>query len=465
VGLKISVLRRRTLDSMSQDTKKTFPDPLVRQRLFPEPASIFDFAPIGLSDALRDGIVVVDTNVLLVPYTTGKASLEQIRRTYHRLVSEGRLRIPGQVAREFAEHRAEKLKMLFQQLSRKRAVNLELSLYPLLEDVPAYSDMRTCEDEISSKLGEYRKLIGSLLDTVEKWQWNDPVSNIYRDLFKGSISVDPVFDRDELLKELRYRQEHRIPPGYKDANNEHSGIGDLLIWKAILQIGKLESRHVVFVSGDEKSDWRYQSENSALYPRYELLDEFRRSSQNKSLLIISFAELLEQLGAPAPVVAEIKLEEAVSSSNDRSVTPHQAKAQAAEMSVFNWLREQYPDRNVYRGSYNFPDFIVDNLRAYEVKYTRIPSNAARRMREMLTVANRYSNSNHMPMSIVFVVDDVESANTLSGIALRASRSGGANSDRQAQTEIIVGLLLEGNYFEVCSKFVVSDLEESRRAES
>ena len=321
--------------------------------------------------------------------------------------------------------------------------------------------MRKCEDEILSKLGDYRKLIGSLLETVGQWQWNDPVSNIYRDLFRGPVFADPAFDREELLKELKYRQEHRIPPGYKDANNEYSGVGDLLIWKTILQIGEQESRHVVFVSGDEKSDWRYQSENSALYPRYELLDEFRRKSKNKSLLIISFADLLAQLGVPEPIVAEVKLEEAVSLSSDhRSATQHQAKASAAEASVFNWLRGQYPERNVYRGSYGFPDFIVDNLRAYEVKYSRVPSNMARRMREMLTIAEKYSRSNHLPMSIVFVVDDVEAANMLTGIAVRASRSNAAALDEK-NTEIIVGLLVGENHFQLFSRIGVDDFENPR----
>jgi hypothetical protein len=96
------------------DPKKPYPDPLIRQRLFPDPVQIFAFSPAGLQGAIIDGVVVVDTNVLLVPYTTGRASLEQIRRTFERLTTDGRLRIPGQVAREFADNRAEKLKILFQ---------------------------------------------------------------------------------------------------------------------------------------------------------------------------------------------------------------------------------------------------------------------------------------------------------------------------------------------------------------
>jgi hypothetical protein len=75
-------------------------------------------------------------------------------------------------------------------------------------------------------VAEYRKKTSELLDIVAGWKWNDPVSNICRDLFKGSTIVEPMFDREELLAELKYRQEHRIPPGFKDANHEYSGVGD-----------------------------------------------------------------------------------------------------------------------------------------------------------------------------------------------------------------------------------------------
>src|ERR1700738_3959615 len=105
---------------MPDEIKKQFPDPLVRDQTYPEPSAIFNFAPVELATALKEGVVVVDTNVLVVPYITGKASLDQIKRTYKQLVDENRLRIPAQVAREFAEQRAEKLKQLFHQLSQKR---------------------------------------------------------------------------------------------------------------------------------------------------------------------------------------------------------------------------------------------------------------------------------------------------------------------------------------------------------
>ena len=246
------------------------------------------------------------------------------------------------------------------------------------------------EHEISEALRKYREIIRSLLETVEGWHWDDPVSTIYREFFKDSIVVNPEFEREDLLLDLKYRQEHRIPPGYKDAGNEHSGIGDLLIWKTLLRLGEQEKRNLVFVSGDEKSDWRYRSENTALYPRFELVDEYRRASDGKSLLIISFAELLKHFGAPATVIAEVEKEEAVSTINQRGQETRAAE-QLAEVAVYEWLVNKYPGCEVSRGKYGFPDLIVNGplgRAAFEVKYVRRPQTAGVRIFNVLGMARR-----------------------------------------------------------------------------
>jgi hypothetical protein len=347
---------------------KRYSDPLVRQRIFPEAVQIFAFSPIGVLDAINEALVVVDTNVLLVPYATGRASLDQIRRTLERLVNEKRLRVPGQVAREFADNRAEKLKTLFQQLSRKRDTHLARSEYPLLEGIPAYLDVTDKETQVIAALEEYRKAVGTLLDTVAAWRWDDPISRVYRDLFAPSLVVDPTFDRDGLLQELAYRQEHRLPPGYKDANNEYSGVGDLVIWKTILKIGADESRHLIFVSGDEKTDWRYQSENRALYPRFELTQEYRAASKGKSFLIITFAELLEQLGASTTVVEEVRKEEVAASAPIFNDTVSGSGMQTTDLTIESlekYLRRKYPDRtHQVPGEYKR---LVRQLKAVSVK--------------------------------------------------------------------------------------------------
>jgi hypothetical protein len=202
------------------------------------------------------------------------------------------------------------------------------------------------EAELVAAIQEYRKCVGRLLETIAAWQWDDPISQIYRELFKAPMIVDPPIDRDSLLADLEYRYANRIPPGYKDSANEHSGIGDFLIWKTILKIGETESRHLVFVSGDEKTDWRYQSENRALYPRIELLEEYRAASKGKSLLMITFAELLQQFGASQPVVEAVRQEEAVASlTRSDDLRSRDVGAGVSVSLLHRYLKGRYPDRD------------------------------------------------------------------------------------------------------------------------
>jgi rRNA-processing protein FCF1 len=113
-----------------------------------------------LEESAAKATVVVDTNALLVPYGTGRESLTAIRNTYKELVAANRLAIPAQVAREFAEHRPEKLKTLYQQLLRKRNASLpEHSSYPLLESLPTYELLKRTEKELFDKRKEYRDMV------------------------------------------------------------------------------------------------------------------------------------------------------------------------------------------------------------------------------------------------------------------------------------------------------------------
>jgi hypothetical protein len=325
------------------DSKSGNIDPLARQRTFPDAAEIFRFSQVPLETALAEGIIVLDTNVLLVPYGTGKASVEQIRTTYSRLAGENRLRVPGQVAREFAANRADKLKTLYHQLSIKRSVSVTNSEYPLLEGLKEYEVVREAEAKLVAALNTYRDLQKQLLTVVSGWTWNDPISVLYREIFDDAVVSDFQIDDEKVLKDLRYRFENLVPPGYKDSNNEHAGIGDYLIWLSILGIGKSEKKHIVFVSGDEKSDWWYRSDNTALYPRYELVDEFRRESQGQSFFIISFAELLRHFGAPATIVEEVREEEQVASIlvPANPVTWERPWITTVR-TIRRWIRETYP---------------------------------------------------------------------------------------------------------------------------
>lgn len=337
-------------------------DPFSERRAFPEAAAVFAYLPPRLVDAKPDCVVVLDTNVLLVPYTITPKSLKEIEETYKSLVTQKRLFIPAQVAREFARNRALKLGELFQQLTNKRSVKrLQTGVYPLLESVPEHQKVRGLEKDIDAKYSEYDAAMSALLDAVRGWNWNDPVSILYKSLFTADLIVDEKIDDKALREDLDARVAAKVPPGYKDAAKRTNAAGDLVIWHTILDIGKVTKRPMLFVSGDSKSDWWHKSSGQTLYPRYELIDEYRRASGGAAFFIVPFSEFLELFGAGSGAVEEVKKEEVapILVSSDEGTEDLHAVMFEAERAVGVWLRRQFQGSELVRErSRGAIDFVV-----------------------------------------------------------------------------------------------------------
>ncbi|MEL7409805.1 MAG: PIN domain-containing protein, partial [Cyanobacteria bacterium J06558_2] len=212
-------------------------DMFMANTVFPEAESIFSINNQPLGTIKAQALIVLDTNALLVPYNIGKESLNQIETTYKQLAQTGRLMVPGQVAREFANNRTKKILDLFQKLNRKRnsIESLKIEKYPLLESFSEYQSALEIESEINKKLKDYRKSIAGILEKIRSWNWDDPVSQLYAELFTDGVVFDPNLDKNKMQEELLRRNLHKLPPGYKDSSKNDSGIGDLVIWFTILE--------------------------------------------------------------------------------------------------------------------------------------------------------------------------------------------------------------------------------------
>ncbi|SRR5581483_5343098 len=262
----------------------------------------------AIEDAIKTADIILDTNVLLLPYGAGANSLKEIIAVFKDLKGKGRLILPAQVAREFVKNRPNKLSELQQGIADKigRYVGMERLSFPILEGVVEYEQI----NEAIKKNAELKKAHSALLKKIRSWEWNDPVNTAYREVFTTDIIIEPQFKREDTLAELLRRQKFLIPPGYKDSSKEDLGIGDFLIWKTILEIGAKNKKDIIFVSGDEKADWQHRAGGVGFLPRYELVDEFRRASAGSSFYIIPLSSLLELLQVKSTSVAEIKKEEA-----------------------------------------------------------------------------------------------------------------------------------------------------------
>jgi hypothetical protein len=279
------------------------------EKIFPDPKPLFEFEFKDLYKIKDDCLFVFDTNVLFVPFLVSNKSFKDYKNICEKLRDANRLYIPARVAREFAKNRGDNIKTLFRKLHEARErigrVGFDLTTLPVLEENSDYKRIKAIEKKVEVFKIEYREKIDSLISEIKRWNWNDPVSVFYKTLWTSDSIVEMQLDNDKLRDTLRFKHEHKIAPGYKDKTKVDAGIGDLIVWQTIMELSKEKNKDIAFVTNEEKNDWFYNEKNTALYPKFELFDEFRRFTEGRSIAIINFKDFLEVQEAKSETIDEI----------------------------------------------------------------------------------------------------------------------------------------------------------------
>jgi len=294
-----------------------------KRNIYSSPADAFRFSLEPIESIKGDALIVLDANVLLLPFTTNVKNVEAIKTVYGQLVQNDKIFLPAQAVREYLDNRAKKLTDINEALQKKSNQSFNyVGAHPLLESLDEFKAVLELETELKNAIKEYQGKIRETLAAVQKWGWDDPVSKMYHEILADRVLNDEEINVEEIAEDLENRNTLKIPPGYKDQNKDQNQAGDLLIWHEILNLAKVKEQHVIFVSGDEKVDWWHQSGKTALYPRFELVDEFREKTIGKSFHIVSLSKLLELFETDEDVVASIKTsEELAKSEAPEEVTP------------------------------------------------------------------------------------------------------------------------------------------------
>lgn len=287
------------------------------ERRFPAVENIFTiYKDVNASD--KDTIVFLDTNVLLLPYVAkqlGKQDIKEIQNLYVKLKSEGRLFISDRVAREFIKNRDNKISDIVKALSddNSRIKQLE-SLSKIFQETSQFEELENLSTKINELIVNYKKNHNKMVDEVKSWKGKDPITTIYDKVFDSKNVISISDSEEELLTEWEYRKKIRIPPGYKDSEKDDTGVGDFLIWKSILQLGKEQQKDIIFITGEKKSDWFTLSNNEPISVRSELNDEFRRIT-GKSIGLTNLAGLLSVYKFSTEIVDKVENAESIFNNN------------------------------------------------------------------------------------------------------------------------------------------------------
>ena len=297
--------------------------------------------------------MVLDTNVLLLPYNVGSQELSKLIDIYRGLIDHKRLFIPQRVIREFVKNRDNKLGEILEKLnnSNSQLGVPSIPLPPLLQGINEATAVSDAVKQLQTAKSVYLKSLDALGGVISSWRANDPVSVAYGELFSPTIQIDHGESREKVEKDWAVRRTRQIPPGYKDKAKPDGGIGDYLIWLAILKIGRDRQQDLIFVTGEEKPDWFVRG----IYPRPELIDEYRRASGGKLLRLARLGDILSELKAPTEVVEEVRQAEAEASSEQKLVE-RQRESEPGQLwpdiapQWSNWIEGRWREPN----SDNYP---------------------------------------------------------------------------------------------------------------
>ena len=233
----------------------------------------------------EDGIIVIDTNILLNFYRYSNETREELYKTLEAV--KDRLWIPYQVAYEYFKDKkiviTDTYKAFNELLSETKSCFNKLS--NTIENTA--TKQLKCKNDVLKKLNTYYKEIHNIIKTEQESKKEnaneEKVENLIFNLFNNSIGDKIIGDEYEKMKEEGLnRIRNKIPPGYKDSNKEENG--DYYIFYSMIKYAKEKQKHIIFITDDTKEDWFIRILGEKKGGDYRLLNEFYKET-GKLLLI------------------------------------------------------------------------------------------------------------------------------------------------------------------------------------
>lgn len=250
----------------------------------------------------KEGIIVVDTNILLNLYRYSKGTSDDVLKVL-KSVKE-RLWLPYQACYEFHENRlntyydswsaADSIKTMLESHIDKftKEVKDKFSRNPFVNIDELDKVVKRGVARINTKLDEWKN---SVTDFVN----DDKILDEITILFDGKVGLD--YDEEKLkaiYKEGEARYKIKCPPGFKDdtaqkrADGPRHVYGDLILWKQLIEYAREQKKDVVFISDDQKEDWWVEWKGMKIYPKPELIREFGKETNGKRIIFYNQKQFL-----------------------------------------------------------------------------------------------------------------------------------------------------------------------------
>lgn len=240
---------------------------------------------------MSDGLIVVDTNVLLNLYRYNHGARSSLLAALGEFGT--RLWVPHQVMHEFWRNRDSALedpeRQLQQSVTALKA-DLDKSFSDLRQWINRVSldreNAQRLESILSNALDDVITEMEAVVDSsagMDRDTSKDEVVLALTQVLKGKVgrALTPE-NHSAAVTEGKRRIDEQIPPGYKDKKKQSraddSEVGDYLVWVQLINEARQRDKDVLLVTGDAKEDWWRTRNGISLGPRNELTEELLREA-------------------------------------------------------------------------------------------------------------------------------------------------------------------------------------------
>lgn len=233
----------------------------------------------------KDGILTVDTNVLLDLYRYHEDTRNSLLEVLQKF--EGKKWISHQAATEFFRNRtkviisSEKSFKQAQDEMEKLNASLNSSIAQLRGNRIIPSALPDELDRtIRPSILEAQSKIQEAKDGYPKFLRDDPILEKLLDLFDGAVGDDfSDEDKERIEHQAEKRKNNKIPPGYLDDDkDEDRPYGDYYLWLQVIEHAKTAAKPIILVTSERKEDWWEKLSGKTTGPRPELAKEAKQFS-------------------------------------------------------------------------------------------------------------------------------------------------------------------------------------------
>jgi hypothetical protein len=291
-------------------------------------------SPTEIDEALRTGLVMLDTNALLNLYRYTERTRDDLFRVLESLGD--RLWVPHQVMLKFWRNR-------LSALGNPATAAAQAKDTPNKSQQSAVDAIDRWAKQVALGDDQRATIQGLVSGTFEKLQ------QIINEGAPGQVDIlrstdsDPILERMAVslaghvgrpmdsghwkiaVEEGRRRVDALEPPGYLDADKADSHLpegpaGDYLVWAQLKSEGRRRDCDVVLVTGDEKEDWWWRYRSHLLGPRAELVEEYLQEAGHR-LFMLTPRDLLARSGVLHVSVAQESVEDVARVGSEPSERP------------------------------------------------------------------------------------------------------------------------------------------------